>query len=65
MWKFDSYGAKDVLTKLLAGDLYDFGRFPILSILALIGFFGALSGKIFEERTSRLEIKIYNFKKTS
>ncbi|MBI5613646.1 hypothetical protein HY947_01870 [Candidatus Gottesmanbacteria bacterium] len=49
VWKFDSYGAKDVLTKLLAGDLFDFGRFPILTILTTIGIIGALSGKIFAD----------------
>lgn len=39
IWKFDSYGAPEVLTRLFNGDLFDFGRFPILTILVFIGLF--------------------------
>lgn len=39
MWKFDSYGATEVLTRLLNGNLFDFGHFPVLTILIFIGLF--------------------------
>lgn len=39
MWKFDSYGATEILTRLLNGNLFDFGRFPVLTILIFIGLF--------------------------
>ncbi|OGG23961.1 hypothetical protein A3A79_02040 [Candidatus Gottesmanbacteria bacterium RIFCSPLOWO2_01_FULL_43_11b] len=39
IWKFDSYGAKEVITRLFNGNLFDFGRFPILTILVLVGLF--------------------------
>ncbi|MBU1326679.1 hypothetical protein KKB64_02670 [Patescibacteria group bacterium] len=42
VWKFNSFGAGQVLTNLLNGNLFDFGRFPVLTILVFIGFFAAL-----------------------
>src|SRR5207248_5786968 len=36
-WKWDSFGASDVFKTLLRGDLFDFGRLPVLSVLVLIG----------------------------
>jgi len=42
IWKFDSYGAKIVLTNLLNGDLFDFGRFPMVTILTCIGLFATV-----------------------
>lgn len=42
VWKFDSYGAKETIIRLLNGDLFDFGRFPTLTILVLIGVIAAL-----------------------
>lgn len=42
IWKFNSYGTKEVLTRLFNGDLFDFGRFPVLTILVFIGFFASL-----------------------
>ena len=36
-WKWDSYGAREVLEKLATGELLDAGRLPVLSLLALIG----------------------------
>jgi hypothetical protein len=36
-WKWDSFGAREVLEKLLSGDLLDAGRLPVLSLLALAG----------------------------
>jgi hypothetical protein len=36
-WKWDSFGAAQVLRWLLSGELLDHGRFPVLSLLALCG----------------------------
>lgn len=46
IWKFDSYGYREVLKNLFNGDLFDFGRFPILTVLVGIGLYSAVSGKI-------------------
>lgn len=45
VWKFNSYGAKEVLTNLFNGNLFDFGRFPVFTILVGIGFFYTLGNK--------------------
>lgn len=42
IWKFDSYGIKHVLVLLMNGDLFDFGRLPILTALVAIGWFTAI-----------------------
>ncbi len=42
IWKFDSYGAKDIVNKLFNGDLFDFGRLPILTLFVFVGFFASL-----------------------
>lgn len=39
VWKFDSYGAIPTLTRLFNGELFDFGRLPILTILIFLGLF--------------------------
>ncbi len=36
-YKFDSYGAKIILTELLSGRLLDYGRAPVLSLMAAAG----------------------------
>ena len=36
-WKWASFGAREVLSKLVQGELLDHGRFPVLSLLALAG----------------------------
>ncbi len=43
IWKFNSYGAPEVLKNFFNGNLFDFGRFPILTILVFLGFFAALT----------------------
>lgn len=50
IWKFDSYGYREVLKNFFNGDLFDFHRFPTLTILVLIGLFHAAGGKIFAAR---------------
>lgn len=37
VWKFNSYGAKEVMARLFNGDLFDFGRLPIFTGLVLVG----------------------------
>lgn len=46
IWKFNSYGWKDVLTKLFNGELFDWGRFPAYTLLVLTGAIAA-TGTIF------------------
>lgn len=36
-WKWDSFGAAQVMKLLLTGDLLDHGRLPVLTVLALTG----------------------------
>ncbi|MEK7577814.1 MAG: hypothetical protein AAB492_04335 [Patescibacteria group bacterium] len=42
IWKFDSYGYREVLKNLFNGDLFDFGRLPVLTLLVFIGIFVSL-----------------------
>lgn len=42
IWKFDSFGFREVLKNLFNGDLFDFGRLPILTTLVGVGFFTGL-----------------------
>ncbi len=44
-WKFNSYGAKEIMIRLFNGDLFDFGRLPILTFLGISGVFACLSPK--------------------
>jgi hypothetical protein len=41
-WKYDSFGAVKVLDYLLTGQLFDFERLPVLTILLFIGLIVAL-----------------------
>ncbi len=47
IWKFDSYGYREILKNLFNGDLFDFGRFPILTLLVGAGIFSTLYGNYF------------------
>jgi len=42
LWKFNSYGVFEILKNFFNGDLFDFGRFPVLTLLVLIGLFTSL-----------------------
>ena len=42
-WKYDSYGANEILGWLLKGDLFDYGRFPVMTIVLVIGIVWAIS----------------------
>jgi len=39
VWKFNSFGAKDVMILLFNGELFDFGRLPLFTGLVLVGIF--------------------------
>jgi hypothetical protein len=41
-WKYDSFGAGDILGWLVSGDLLDYGRLPALTILLALGVASAL-----------------------
>jgi hypothetical protein len=41
-WKYDSFGARQILTWLVNGDLLDHGRLPVLTVLLALGIAGAL-----------------------
>lgn len=41
-WKYDSFGAKDILVWLVNGDLLDYGRLPVLTVLLALGIALAL-----------------------
>ncbi len=43
VWKFNSWGWKEVLQYFFNGALFDFGRFPVLTILILLGAFAIFS----------------------
>ena len=47
IWKFDSFGYREVLANFINGNVFDFGRMPILSILVLIGLFASISSQYF------------------
>jgi uncharacterized membrane protein len=40
-WKWDSFGARSILTELVAGRLFDAGRAPVFSTLLLLGALAA------------------------
>lgn len=47
IWKFNSFGYREVLTNLFNGTLFDFGRFPVITLIVGIGFFIALQSSFF------------------
>ena len=40
-WKYDSYGAGEIFTALVNGDMLDFGRLPVLTALLALGLAAA------------------------
>jgi len=42
VWKFNSYGVKATMIRLFDGDLFDFGRLPIITYLLILGMIVAL-----------------------
>lgn len=42
IWKFDSYGWYEVVRQFLSGELFDFGRIPVVTGLIVLGLFVSL-----------------------
>lgn len=47
IWKFNSFGFREVLKNFFDGNLFDFGRIPILTLLVIVGLFAALPSAYF------------------
>jgi hypothetical protein len=45
IWKFNSYDWITTVTRFFNGDLFDFGRFPVFTLLVLAGVFKVLLSK--------------------
>ncbi len=74
VWKFDSYGIKEVFINLGNGALFDFERMPLYTLLVLIGAFGTMmmqkkneiqSTKSETKPVSDFEFRISSFQSTS
>ncbi len=57
-WKYDSFGAPDILTWLVNGDLLDYGRFPVLTVLLALGVASVLTTRT---RPGRLALGLFLF----
>jgi len=57
-WKYDSFGARDILTWLVNGDLLDHGRPPALTVLLALGVASAL---LTPTRQARLIMSLFLF----
>ncbi len=55
-WKYDSYGASDILTSLVNGDLLDNGRLPVLTLLLALGVASAV---VTRTRPARLALALF------
>ncbi len=55
-WKYDSFGAADVLFSLVNGDLVDFGGLPVLTILLALGIASAF---FTQTRCARLALILF------
>jgi hypothetical protein len=42
-WKYDSFGARVILGQLLSGELFDYQRVPVMTVLIALGVASALS----------------------
>ncbi|HEX2386242.1 MAG TPA: hypothetical protein VHL99_06750, partial [Candidatus Binatia bacterium] len=56
-WKYDSFGAGEVLTWLANGDLFDYGRLPALTVLLALGIAAALHQR---SRHARLALALFS-----
>jgi len=55
-FKYDSFGAREILTRLVNGDLLDSGRLPVLTILLALGIAAAL---LASTRAARLALALF------
>src|SRR3989344_8104553 len=61
IWKFDSWGIRQIIIWFLNGDLFDFGRLPIITYFVAIGFFLGVAGKSKLFRFFSLLLIFYSF----
>ncbi len=64
VWKFNSFGAIEVITKLVNGELFDFGRFPVFTFLVLIGLIACFvdkKAKLEEQKTTKILPLVFLF----
>lgn len=45
VWKFNSFGAIEVITKFVNGDLFDFGRLPLYTAFIVVGLLASTQKK--------------------
>lgn len=45
IWKFDSWGIKQIIIWFLGGALFDFGRLPLLTLAVIFGGFWGIGGE--------------------
>jgi hypothetical protein len=69
-WKFNSYGVKETLIRLFNGDIFDFGRLPVITYLTILGIIVGLFGINKEKNTNtssinNLRITIYDYSSLS
>jgi hypothetical protein len=55
-WKYDSFGAGNILSWLANGDLLDYGRLPVLTILVALGIASAV---IVHTRHARISLVLF------
>ncbi len=57
-WKYDSFGAGDILWWLVNGDLFDYGRWPVTTVLLALGIAAALL-QLRHNRSSRIFLSLF------
>lgn len=57
-WKYDSFGASDILWWLVNGDLFDYGRSPVITVILALGIAAALL-QLRHSRSSRLSLSLF------
>jgi hypothetical protein len=55
-WKYDSFGAAEILRWLVTGDLLDYGRLPVLTVLLALGLAAAVAAG---SRQGRLAVALF------
>jgi Dolichyl-phosphate-mannose-protein mannosyltransferase len=55
-WKYESFGANEILGALATGELFDLGRLPILTLLVALG---ACYGLAVRTKTARLSLSLF------
>lgn len=58
-WKYDSFGAGNILTWLANGDLLDYGRLPVLTVMLALGVASALLARTRPARTALILLVLW------